>query len=451
RMGDFYEMFFEDAEMGGRYLDLTVTSRDKKSSVPAPMSGFPHHQLPAYLSKALAAGLKVAVCDQLEDPSQARGIVRRGITQVVTPGVVFDQEGLQARANNFLAAVLADPRGDRFALAAMDVSTGEFRVTEVLGAGALRCEISRVEPRELVLEGDSAVVEAALEGRLEGLALSRPGAKFFTPETARKQLFRLIGPDGDPAVEAVEEFGFGHPELALRAAGAVAAYVDDTQQGLPDHARLLTPYRVHDTLVLDETAKANLELFRTLIDGRKRGALLGTLDRAVTAMGGRRLRHWLAYPLVDPGRINARLDAVGWLRDQPEVRTRLRASLQQMYDLERLNARIAAGRGGPRDLWFLRVTLEAVPDLLAELADIPALASVTCRIDPLPEVAEFLARAIADDPPGQLRDGGVIREGFDADLDELVDIATHGKDWILRLEAREREATGIGSLKVRFN
>lgn len=449
RMGDFYEMFFEDAEMGGRYLDLTVTSRDKKSSVPAPMSGFPHHQLGAYLAKALAAGLKVAVCDQLADPTQAKGIVPRGVTRVVTPGVVLDAESLEARANNFLVAIAR--AGDAFAVAALDASTGEFQVTELVGASALRCELSRLEPREVVLPPDADAIVKAAEGRLRTVALSRPGAQFFDTAAARKTLLRLMGPDGGTATEAVEGFGFGNPELALSAAGAAAGYVADTQRGLPSNTRLLVPYRVGATLVLDETAKINLELFRTLLEGRKRGALLGTLDRASTAMGGRRLRQWLAFPLMDPAEIARRQDAVQWFVERSDGRADVRTALREMYDLERLNTRVAAGRAGPRDLWFLRVTLEEVPALIERLQGIDALAPVVSRLDPLEDVCTLLATALIDDPPGQVRDGGVIRPGYDAELDELVDIATHGKDWILQLEATERERTGIGSLKVRFN
>ena len=453
RMGDFYEMFFQDAELGGQHLDLTVTSRDKSSSVPAPMSGFPHHQLPSYLARSLAAGLKVAVCEQLEDPSLAKGIVKRGITRVVTPGVVLDAESLDARANNFLVAIKVADRGDepRYGIAAIDVSTGQFRVTEVVGDGALRCEISRLEPRELVLETESPAVDAALGERLSRMTVSRPGDQLFQTETAQRHLGRLLGPDGTSAMVTLEGFGFGDTILATCAAGAAAAYIVDTQKKLPDHTRILTPYRVHDSLILDEIAKANLELFRTLMGGRKRGSLLGTIDRASTAMGGRRLRHLLAFPLVDPEAINARLDMVEWLRGDAERRTEIRAALQQMYDVERLNARIAAGTAGPRDLWFLRVTLERIPDLLALLPPDAPLAGLRARIDPLETVTALLAHAIVDDPPSQLRDGGVVRPGFDPELDELVNIATNGRDWILKLEAREREQTGISSLKVKFN
>lgn len=458
RMGDFYEMFFEDAEMGGRYLDLTVTSRDKKSSVPAPMSGFPHHQLSVYLARALAAGLKVAVCDQLEDPTMAKGIVERGITRVVTPGVVMDDEGLDARLNNFLVALVPHGSGEalRVAIAALDVSTGEYKVTEVAGASALRCEMSRLEPREILLPpegthpGVTEMVDVLGE-RARRVAVSRPGPGFFEADAARRHIARMVGPDGRPAAESLDNFGFGHPTLALEAAGAVIAYVVDTQKQLPDHTRVLVPYRVGDTMVLDETAKANLELFRTLIDGRKQGSLLGVLDHACTAMGGRRMRQWLAYPLVEPAAIDARLDAVEALRDDAARRDQLRDAMQRIYDLERLNGRIAAGAAGPRDLWFLRVSLERLPEVRELLAEIPALAGLLERLDPLEDVVEIVAQAVVDDPPTKVVDGGVVRPGFHPELDELVGLATTGKDWILRLEARERERTGVSSLKVRYN
>ena len=454
RMGDFYEMFYADAEAGGRHLDLTVTSRDKESTIPAPMSGFPHHQLPSYLAKALAAGLKVAVCDQLEDPAQAKGLVERGITRVVTPGVVLDTESLEARANNFLVAVVPTETG-AFGVAALDVSTGDFRTTEVVDAGALRCELSRLEPRELLLPdlGLQGEVDPLSEvgERIRHVAVTRPGARFFELTHARRNLARLLAPDGAPAVLGVESFGFALPGPVLAAAGAVAAYVIDTQQRLPESTRILTPYRVQDTLVLDETAKTNLELFKTLMEGRKKGALLGVLDRASTAMGGRRLRHWLAFPLVDPRAIGRRLDAVEALCDDVDRRDRLRAGLQRIHDLERLNGRIAAGAAGPRDLWSLRTSLERVPEIRSVVAEVPALDSLLDRIRELSDVVDLVSVALIDDPPAQMREGGVIRAGFDPTLDELVELSTHGKDWIVKMEARERERTNIASLKVRYN
>jgi len=450
RMGDFYEMFYADAELGGQHLGLTVTSRDKDSTVPAPMSGFPHHQLSTYLARALGAGLKVAVCDQLEDPAHAKGIVERGITRVVTPGVILDGESLDERANNYLVALVRGPE-DRFALAALDVSTGDFRATEVLGAAALRCELSRLEPREVLLTDDDAQTPVAAGERLRRVAVSRPGQVFFEPEAARRHLSRLVGPSGDPALVALESWGFAAPTDVLSAAGAVVAYVIDTQRKLPDHTRLLSPYRVQDTLVLDETAKANLELFKTLLEGRKQGALLGVIDRASTAMGGRRMRHWLSFPLVDPAAINRRLDAVEALRDEPERRDQLVALLKRTHDLERLNGRIAAGAAGPRELWALRTSLELVPALRATVEAVPALAALATPLRDVSDVVALVTATMVDDPPSQLKDGGVVRPGFDEALDELVSLATNGKDWLSQLEARERERTGIGSLKLGFN
>ena len=450
RMGDFYEMFYGDALAGGRHLDLTVTSRDKDSTVPAPMSGFPHHQLPAYLAKALAAGLKVAVCDQLEDPALAKGIVERGITRVVTPGVVLDESSLDARANNFLVSIVPTGEG-AFGVAALDVSTGDFRVTEVMHAAALRCELSRLEPREILVDGPADDVLSAIGDRVRSVAISRPGAEFFEVERARKNLSRVVSPDGGEAVHGCEHFGFGAPAAVLSAAGAVAAYVIDTQRRLPEHTRVLTPYRLQDTLILDETAKSNLELFKTLIEGRKRGSLLGVLDRASTAMGGRKLRQWLAFPLVDPVAIDARLDAVSTLREDVQRREELRAALQRMHDLERLNGRIAAGAAGPRELWSLRVSLERLPELRALLEGQASLSALLARLTELEDVVILITAALIDEPPAQLRDGGVIRPGFDPGLDELVDLSTTGKDWITKLEAAERERSGIASLKVRYN
>ncbi len=450
RMGDFYEMFYADAEVGGQHLGLTVTSRDKESSVPAPMSGFPHHQLPAYLARALDAGLKVAVCDQLEDPAHAKGIVERGITRVVTPGVIIDGEGLQERANNYLVALVRG-RDERWALAALDVSTGDFRATEVVGAAALRCELSRLEPREVLLATDDLETPREAGERLRRVALSRPGDTFFDVEAARRNLHRLVGPDGGPALTALETWGFAGARDVLSAAGAVAAYVIDTQRSLPDHTRLLSPYRIQDTLILDETAKTNLELFKTLMEGRKQGALLGVLDRASTAMGGRRLRHWLSFPLVDPAAIHRRLDGVEALRDDPERRERLAAVLKRMHDLERLNGRNAAGAAGPRELWAMRTSLELIPALRAILLEVPALAPVTERVHEVEDVVALVAATLVDDPPSQMKDGGIVRPGFDPALDELVGLSTHGKDWLVQLEVRERERTGIGSLKLGFN
>jgi DNA mismatch repair protein MutS len=454
RMGDFYEMFFEDAEMGGKYLGLTVTSRNKESSVPEPMSGFPHHQLPSYLSKALSFGLKVAVCEQLEDPTLAKGLVKRGITRVVTPGVVLDEASLDARTSNYLAAISPDDESGSVGIACLDVSTGSFRVTEVHGTAILQAEISRMEPRELLIPSDFDLTRlGSLPDRMR-LTITRDDKNRFKSDSSRKHLRLLTYDDLESqldAEQAIVSYGFGQPELAIETVCAVCDYVIETQGALPMHARTVSLYRIDDTLILDETAKRNLELFRTLIDGRKKGSLLGVLDRAATAMGGRRLKHWMAFPLISPERINTRLDAVEWLSAHPTERARLRAILGNVYDLERLNGRAAAGNASPRDLWFMRLSLEAMPELRQELDQIGPLQALLQGLGDTSEVLEILSTTLADDPPPVLKDGGVIRPGFNAELDEWTALATQSQAFLLALEIQEREATGIQTLKVKFN
>ncbi len=461
RMGDFYEMFFGDAENAGLHLGLTVTPRNKDAAVPEPMSGFPHHQLPNYLNKALEAGFKVAVCDQLSDPSLSNKLVERGITQVVTPGVILDGESLQERDEHFLVAVCPQGYaaneqgflgGELFGLAALDVSTGAFKATEVMGVGALRCELARLEPKELLLPEEARALSAALRARFPGVALTALGAEvFFGEQQARRLLQRLKSAAGAPSAEAIGEHGFAVPALPISAAGAAVAYVIDTQRSFPESVHQLNPYRMHETLVLDETATQNLELHRTLIGKRKRGSLLGVLDRASTPMGARRLRRWMSYPLLDPDAINARLDAVERLKGDATLRHALREQLKQLSDLERLNTRAALGKSSPRELGLIRDTLARLPDLRALLSADPTLAPLAARVGDFPHLTAMLIGALTDAPPNNLKDGGVVRAGFDEQLDELNALASDGQDWLVELERRERERTGINTLKVRYN
>ena len=450
-MGDFYEMFFEDAEIGGRYLELTVTSRDKESSVPAPMSGFPHHQLPAYLSKALNHGLKVAVCEQLEDPALARGIVKRGITRVVTPGVVVDEGSLDARTSNFLVSIYPTDQIDGFGLACLDVSTGQFRATELLGSALLQAELSRIEPRE-VLVHDS--IDLTVLGQLpdrQGFALSHEPESRFLGEVSRFDLTTLMGVDDDSFDDALTSLGFAHPTTVQSAIRGLCDYVMDTQGELPSHARRVELYRTDDSMILDETAKQNLELFRTLIDGRKKGSLLGVLDRTATAMGARRLRHWMAFPLTTPSKIERRLDAVTWLVNHPTGRAELRALLSEIYDLERLNGRVSVGNASPRDLWFIRLSLEKLPSLAERLKSFEHFQKAADDLLTTDDALQLLLSVLADDPPPILKDGGVIREGYHDELDEWTRLSTEGESYLLSLEERERELTGFPNLKVKFN
>ncbi|MBM4291464.1 MAG: DNA mismatch repair protein MutS [Deltaproteobacteria bacterium] len=460
RMGDFYEMFFGDAENAGLHLGLTVTSRNKDAAVPEPMSGFPHHQLPSYLNKALEAGFKVAVCDQLSDPTTSK-LVERGVTQVITPGVVLDGESLQERDEHFLVAVCPQGYaanaqgfvgGELFGLAALDVSTGAFKATEVLSLGALRCELARLEPKELLLPAPATALASALRARFPAVALTALREEgFFDEAQARRLLQRLKSATGAPAAEALGGYGFALPALPTCAAGAAVAYVIDTQRAFPESVHQLNPYRMHESLVLDETASQNLELHRTLIGKRKRGSLLGVLDRASTPMGARRLKRWMSYPLLNPDAINARLDAVERLKGDATLRLALREQLKQVSDLERLNTRAALGKSSPRELAQIRDTLARLPDLCALLTPHPTLAPLAARVGAFPDLSALLTSALTEEPPQSVKDGGVIRPGFDEQLDELNALASDGQDWLVELERRERERTGINTLKVRYN
>lgn len=461
RMGDFYEMFFEDAELGGLHLGLTVTSRNKDSAVPEPMSGFPHHQLNTYLNRALEAGFKVSVCEQLSDPKLSKGIVERGITQIVTPGVVLEGDSLQERSNHYLVAVypqnlsatsLEDLEGaELYGIAALDVPSGVFTTTEAMGIGALRCELSRLDARELLLPVEADLVAEEIKRRFPALTISRCPLSAYDERQAERLLQRLITDEGAPSLITIREFGFGMSALSVKAAGAAVAYVIETQRSFPESVRCLTPYFMQDSLILDETASQNLELFRTLIGRKKRGSLLGLLDRATSSMGARRIKRWLTYPLINPSSINARLDIVEALYHSPTLRADLRATLKKVFDLERLNTRASLGKAGPKELAQIRDTLNQLPDLKGLIGDVPALASLQQRLKLFPELCDLLGRGLIDDPPALQRDGGFIREGFNDDLDELVNLSTAGKEWIINLEQTEREKTGITSLKVRHN
>jgi DNA mismatch repair protein MutS len=451
RLGDFYEMFFEDAVDGARLLDLTLTTRDKGRDDAIPMCGVPHHAAQGYVSRLIELGRKVVICEQVEDPRQAKGIVRREVTRVITPGVVLDEDQLEAKAPSYLAAVVPSAgaaAGMHCGLAFLDVTTGDFRATELAGSGALVDEVARVEPRELLQPPGEPAAQtlAPLRHAFPRLCVTL----LADPPVAAADDALLLETLGARAAE----LGLG--PLAAAAAAAVVRYARGTQPTGRLPLGRIVPYEPADYLVVDESSKANLELTRTLMSREKRGSLLGILDETLTAMGGRALRHWLAFPLLDVVGIRRRQDAVELLVERAGLRTKLRAILREVADLERLAGRARLGVATPRDLACLRRSLERLPlvaaALRAELHDVldpPAL--LDPGDDDLADLARLVAHTLVEDPPLALKDGGVIRRGFNADLDELVDIREGGKGQILAIEARERERTGIGSLKVRYN
>jgi DNA mismatch repair protein MutS len=444
RVGDFYELFNEDAEEGARLLDLTLTSRNNGSSR-APLAGIPAHALDTYLQRLIALGRRVAICEQVEDPAQAKGIVRREVVETVTPGTVFTDALLDARRNNFLAALAGDPGGaSELGLALVDLSTGELLVRRVALA-ELGDALAQAEPAELLLpRGWQLLPPPAAEGML----LTYRGDWMFEPATAAEELRSRYG------VLSLEGYGIApDDDVLVGACGALLAYLREVQPGGAAHLR---PPRVEhggETMPLDEMTRRNLELVEPLRGDAREETLLGVLDEALTPMGARLLRRWLFAPLLQLAAIQLRQAAVAEIVERAELRHEVRTALRAIRDLERLAAKIAAGRAAPRELLALADSLARVPPLLRALQGVeaPLLRQLAAELDPLDDVRQQIERAIDPDAPAQLADGGFIRSGFDAELDELRAARDGAVDWIARLQARERERTGIGSLKVGFN
>ena len=456
RLGDFYEMFYDDAVYAARVLDLTLTTRDKGKEDPVPMCGVPHHAVRGYLGKLTDLGHRVALCEQLEDPKVARGIVKRDVVRVITPGVVLDEESLDPRAPSYVAAAVGDARGG-YGFAFLDVTTGEFRATEAPSADVLVEEIGRVAPRELVLgrgDADRALGE-----------LIRPGFP---------RLPRAAVDDGDPAVELPRAFGAAFDVTLLQrlpraaaAAAAVLRYARATQPGAELPLLGLQIYARTDSLIIDEQARAHLELVESLQDRRRAGSLIDLLDETRTAMGGRLLRRWLLFPSVELATIRRRHDAVERLVGAHAARDRARKHLDGIADIERLVGRSRLGVATPRDLAVLGRSLAALPALAEALAEAHAgeiggsLAGEADLLrlqrgdgdddDLAAELAAELTRVLRPDAPALTKDGGYVNAGVSPELDELCDIASGGRSRIAAIETRERERTGIPSLKIKFN
>ncbi|MDZ4781767.1 MAG: DNA mismatch repair protein MutS [Planctomycetia bacterium] len=440
RMGDFYELFYEDAQTAARVLKLTLTSREKGENA-IPMAGFPYHQLEGYLAKLIAAGIRVAVCDQVEDPKQAKGLVRREVTRIVSPGTVTDDALLDPRENNYLAAILP---GEITGVAWIELSTGRFLAAQ-FPAARLADELARIAPSECLLSEDCDPNDLDLPREL---MLTRRAGWVFTWGAAQESLERHFGR------VAWEGFGFASDDtFALRAAGAILDYLHETQKTSLSHVDRLLAYRASDALEIDESTRRSLEITRTMREGKREGSLLATIDRTVTAMGSRMLADWLANPLTDRAAIDARLDAVGELLDERALLDVLREQLRGVYDLQRLLARVATARATPRDLCFLGKTLSNLPALKAKLTARRSvrLNALEAGIDLCPEIRARLEAALVDDCPLSVRDGGIIRGGFHEPLDALRELAAGGKQWIAQYQAREAERIGIPSLKCGFN
>ncbi|MGI8783179.1 MAG: DNA mismatch repair protein MutS [Acidobacteriota bacterium] len=449
RLGDFYEMFFDDAVVASRELEITLTSRNRdRAGVPIPMCGVPYHAAEGYLAKLLRKGYKVAICEQTENPADAVGIVQRQVVRVLTPGTATDSLTLEPGENNYLVSVFFSQTA--VALAALDISTGQFWVTQITDATgeALAEELSHYGPREiLVAEGQRNRLDAvSLQHTLGGVVRTVQSDWIYSIDDARRLLEEHFH------VAALDGLGLAPVPLGISAAAGLLSYVRETQQTDPRHILSLRVYRLDEFLKIDEATVANLELVEAT-DGSRRQTLLGLLDNTATAMGARLLRYWILRPLTDLAQIQARLDAVGELARSAVLRERLARPLRTIHDLERLLSKVTLNTAGPRDLASLRETFLALPAVRASLEPFTAsrITQLGSQLDPMEDCAELLVRAIAENPPVALADGGVIRSGYSAELDDLRAVERDGKSYIAALEARERTRTGIASLKVKYN
>jgi DNA mismatch repair protein MutS len=447
RMGDFYEMFFEDAVTASKILEITLTSRNKGKDDSIPLCGIPYHAASSYIAKLIEKGFKVAVCEQTEDPKEAKGIVKRDVVRIITPALYVDADNLNIRENAFLMALAC--REDRFGLAFLDISTGEFRVTESQDRDIFITEISGLDFREVIIEEDfqeRAIVKVLSQGEPR-CRINYFSQDYFDHDAAVVRLREYFPPD-----LLNREGVLKHP-ATVAAAGAVLRYVEETQKDHLGHINALEWYETDSYLVMDDVAKRNLELFTTITDNRKEGSLFHILDDTITSMGARRLRWWLNYPLIYPEKIKERLAAVSEIKEHHILRGDLRKALSRVYDLERLASRVSMGVANGRDLIALKTSLKSLPEIRGLLCDLesPLLHSIYAGIDEMPDVLDLIEKAIAGDPPMTIREGGIIKEGYDRELDELILISRDGKKWIAALEEKERKRTGINSLKVGFN
>jgi DNA mismatch repair protein MutS len=445
RMGDFYELFMEDAVTAARVLDIALTSRDKQAENPIPMCGVPYHAADNYITKLIAAQYKVAICDQVEDPKKAKGLVRREVTRVITPGLILDAQNLTAKQPNYIAAV-AHAKG-RFGLAYLDISTADFRVVELDSEEALLEELIRVAPREMLLpEGPESDWTKGMESRL-GATLTRLDPETFDRRRSEEKLVRHF------EVHSLEGFGVQGMDLGIQAAGAILAYAESNRLGPCNHITKLLPYSRSDFMALDEATVRNLELFQSSSFQGRKGSLWAILDATRTAMGGRKLQQWLRYPLLDLRSIQLRQQAVAELVEQAALRAEMLNQMEQIYDLERLNGRISTGTATPRDLVTLKGSLRALPrlgDFIRKCMSIQ-LVELAGQWDNLTDTADRIEAALVDDPPPNLSSGGVIRPGFHSQLDHYVRLSRDAKSWMAEYETEERRRTGINSLKVRYN
>lgn len=446
RLGDFYEMFFDDALTASRELEITLTGKDCGLKERAPMCGVPYHSAGVYISKLISRGYNVAVCEQVEDPKMAKGLVRREVTRVITPGTVSDSEMLDEKKNNYLATLYLDDLGG--GLAFSDISTGELYSVEISGLdrGAVLNEIARYSPAEVVVNSCAEEVMAdVLKNRFNAAVNNYDES--FDEENAKDALLSHFNKSD------IEDLGLADKPHSIKAVGAMIRYFERTQKNSLSYINTINIYEINQYMDIDSSSRLNLEITESMRERSKRGSLLWVLDRTKTSMGARLLKQWLEKPLVNPVQINKRLYSVRELVDNMMLRDDLTAVLAGIYDIARISGRISLGSATPRDLISLKMSLIKLPELEGVLRQCksPMLVQLLDEMDLLADIREKIESAICDEPPALLKDGGIIKAGFNEEVDILRNAMTEGKKWIAQIESDEREKTGIKNLKVSFN
>ena len=447
RLGDFYEMFFDDALLVSKELELTLTGKDCGLEERAPMCGIPFHAADTYINRLIERGHKVAICEQVEDPKKAKGLVKRAVIRVVTPGTTLDATSLDESKNNYLMSIVSI--ADRFGCAIADITTGDCFLTEVPNSQKLVDEINKFSPAEIICNDSffmSGVDTDDLKERL-GICIFSLDAWYFDDDTCRKELREHFH------VTNLEGLGISDYDSGIIAAGALFLYLKETQKTALSQMTTIRPYTAERYMLIDSSSRRNLELVETLREKQKRGSLLWVLDKTKTAMGARTLRSFVEQPLIDAAEINRRLEALEELNEKPMLRDEIREYLNPVYDLERLVSRISFKSANPRDMVAFASSLEMIPYIKQVLKDFqaPILKEIYEDMDSLEDITDLIKRAIVDEPPLAQKDGGIIREGFNEDVDKFRSARTDGKKWLTELETKERERTGIKSLKIKYN
>ena len=453
RLGDFYEMFYEDAEIVSRELELTLTGKDCGQEKRAPMSGIPYHAAEGYIAKLIEKGYKVAICEQVEDPKSAKGIVKREVVRVVTPGTVIESNLLEEKKNNYIMSIYKS--GLYFGIAVCDISTGEFlatQITEHNNFARLLDEISRYSPAEIIVSDMMFNSKTEIEKIKERFKtyISKENEEFFDGEyELLSGMYNIINDKNTK----LDDSKLAEKKLAIYAINALLKYLEDTQKTGLDHINTIKIYSITRYMALDINARRNLELTEKMRDKSKKGTLLWVLDKTSTSMGGRMLRRWINDPLIDKTEINQRLDAVEELKDSIILRGDIIEALKKVYDVERLAGKIAYGNANGRDLISLKNSVKQLPDIKRILSTTRAglLKNVYENIDTLGDVYELIEKSIVEDPPIGVKDGGLIKMGYDPEIDKLKSATTDGKKWLIDLETKEKEETGIKNLKIGFN